>query len=139
LDDSRPDEILQLVRKIYAGNEDELTAKERKVLRDFFGHSVFSNFCTIHHQLGGKPLALLWATEVFRCPNPTCGGDAARKVPQKKRAMKFLAGVLNDPWGGLPMVEPANKKTKGNWNYHVSVQFHICDQCWIIYACNRCD
>src|SRR5262249_5606259 len=56
LDDGRPDEILRLVRMIYAriGDENapEPTAKDRKTLRGFFGHPVISEFCTIHHQLG---------------------------------------------------------------------------------------
>jgi hypothetical protein len=76
--------------------------------------------------------------EVFRCPNPTCPSDADGAAG-KKRAMKFVAGILNDPWGGLPMVEPATKETRRHWNYFVSVQFHICDHCWTIYGCNRCD
>jgi hypothetical protein len=53
--------------------------------------------------------------------------------------MKFLAGILNDPWAGLPMVEHANEEARKNWNYFVTVQFHICDCCWTILGCNRCD
>jgi hypothetical protein len=139
LDDSRPEEILRLVRMVYAemDNDDapRPSAKEQKVLRRFFGHRVVSTFCTIHHQFGGVPLSLHWAMEVFRCPNPSCRSS----TKAKGKALKFLAGVLNDPWGGLPMVEPANKKTKKDWNYYVHVQFHICSNCWTIYACNRCD
>jgi hypothetical protein len=53
--------------------------------------------------------------------------------------MKFVAGILNDPWGGLPMIEPATRDTKKRWDYFVSAQFHVCDRCWSIYGCNRCD
>jgi hypothetical protein len=143
LDDARPDEIVRLVRLIYAQVGDENaagpSAKEYQVLRRFFGHRVVSGFCTVHHQLGGRPISLYWAMEVFRCPNPACSGASKGNAPGAYRAMKFLAGVLNDPWGGLPMAEPATKETKKDWDYYVSVQFHICDRCWTIYACNRCD
>jgi hypothetical protein len=53
--------------------------------------------------------------------------------------MSFLAEILNDPWGGLPMVEPATAETKPDWNFLVSVQFLICSKCWSVHACNRCD
>jgi hypothetical protein len=143
LDSGVPDEIRHLVQKIYSriGNNDapSISSKERKVLRDFFGHPVISEMCTVHHQLGGKPLSLYWAMEVFNCPNPACRNDSEDGVPRKKRAMKFVAGIINDPWGGLPMVDPATKETKKDWDYFVSVQFHICDRCWMIYGCNRCD
>jgi hypothetical protein len=142
LDEAVPDEIRRLVQTIYSRIGDDgappPTPNEQRVLCDFFGHPVITEMCTVHHQLGGKPLSLLWAMEVFRCPNPACRSDADG-APGKKRAMKFVAGILNDPWGGLPMVEPATKEARRHWNYFVSVQFHICDRCWTIYGCNRCD
>lgn len=88
------------------------TSQERKTLAEFFGHPVRLPTCFFHHQLGGKPLMSLWASEVFECPNPDCGGTVLDPMRGRKRVMKFLAGILNDPWAGLPMVEPANEETK---------------------------
>jgi hypothetical protein len=144
-----PDEIMEMCRELsarwQADDEDEDTGipeptqEEQKQLTDFFGHQVVMPMCMFHHQLGGKPLQRHWAEEVFRCPNPACKGKVSDRVRGKKRALKFLAGVLNDPWGGLPMVEPADKRTKKHWNYFTTVQYHICDCCWTVLGCNRCD
>jgi hypothetical protein len=144
-----PDSILRIYHELLArweiDEDDENaavpvpTAKQQKELTQFFGHRVVLPRCFFHHQLGGKPLHQLWADEVFQCPNPACEGTSADRVRGRKRAMKFLAGVLNDPWAGLPMVEEANAQTKKDWNYDVSVQYHICDCCWTVLGCNRCD
>ncbi len=112
---------------------------EQKELTEFFGHPVPLPMCVFHHQFGGKPIQQQWANEVFQCPNSACTGSITDRLRGRRRAMKFLAGILNDPWAGLPMVEPANDETKKQWNYFVSVQFHICDCCWTVLGCNRCD
>jgi len=46
--------------------------------------------------------------------------------------MKFLAEVLNDPWAGLPLIQPANDETRKSWDYFLSVQYHICDCCYTV-------
>jgi len=109
------------------------TPNEKRVLRKYFGHPAHTELCLFHHQFGGIPVFHCWADEVFFCTNPKCEVDRNGK----KRAMKFVAGILNDPWGGLPMIEPAKKETKKNWDFFVSVQFHICDRCFTVFGCNR--
>lgn len=131
-----PDEVRRAVLEMYASS-DIPKSKDLKLLREFFGHPAPVPMCLFYHQFGGRPLQQLWANEVFQCPNPTCIGNPADRLHGRKRAMKFLAGILNDPWAGLPMGELANEKTKGHWDFFVSVQFHICDCCWTILGCNR--
>ena len=134
-----PDEIRELVAKV---NDDDFqpSAHQKKVLREFFGHPITFGFgpTVVHHQLGGRPINHSWAEEVFECSNPECSGKLADRLRGKKRAMRFLAGILNDRWGGLPMVEPAGDETKQSWNFFVSAQFHICDVCFTVTGANRC-
>ena len=141
-----PDKIRNLIQKFCdewdASDDDaiyEPTSKEQSLLTDFFGHSVVLPLDLFHHQFGGKPVLTHWAEEIFRCPNSACDGTVADRLRGRKRAMKFLAGILNDPWGGLPMIEPANEETRKNTNIFVTVQFHICDRCWTVLGCNCCD
>ena len=142
-----PDEIRRIYQELIArwdaadddGPIPEPTPQEHKALTEFFGHPVPLPRSFFHHQLGGKPAVDYWANEVFECPNPACEGTLIDRLRGRRRAMKFLAGVLNDPWAGLPMVEPANDETRRHWNYGVSVQYRICDCCWTVLGCNRCD
>jgi hypothetical protein len=53
--------------------------------------------------------------------------------------MKFLAVILNDPRGGLPMIEELNDRTRDNWNSLQQVIYHICERCLTIWATNACD
>jgi hypothetical protein len=53
--------------------------------------------------------------------------------------MTFLAVVLNDPPGGLPMIEELNDSTRESWNSTQQVIYHICDRCLTIWATNACD
>lgn len=112
--------------------------KHYQVLLEFFGHEVFLQRCMFHHQFGGLSLTDTWDDEAFECRNSKCQGKLFDRVRGRKRAMKFLAGVLNDPPHGLPMIEPLDDKTKSDWNYSISVQFHMCDGCYSITAANRC-
>jgi hypothetical protein len=145
LDGSVPDEIRRAVLEMYASWDTAAgdaavpvpKPKDRKMLNDFFGHPADVPMSLFYHQFGGRPLQQLWANEKFRCPNPTCVGSPADRLRGTKRAMKFLAGILYDPWGGLPMGQPANAETKKHWDFFISVQFHICDCCWTIHGCNR--
>lgn len=142
-----PKEIRRMYRNLVArwdkADDDagipEPTPKEQKKLTKFFGHPVHFPMSFFHHQFGGKPLVQHWANEVFGCPNPVCTGSFPNRMGGTQRAMKFLAGILNDPRAGLPMIEPADEKTRKNWNYSISVQYHICDHCWTVLGCNRCD
>jgi len=52
--------------------------------------------------------------------------------------MRFLALILNDPPGGLPMIEPAEPGMR-SWNYTIGVAYHICRLCKTFHASNRCD
>jgi len=142
-----PDEILRIGRNLAArweedgDGDDEApiptpTPDEQIILNEFFGHPVTLPRCFFHHQLGG-PGGHHGAEEVFDCPNPACAGGFVDRLRGRKRRMRFLAGVLNDPWGGLPLVEPADDETRRYWNYFVSVQYHICDCCWTVLGCNR--
>jgi hypothetical protein len=141
-----PDEIHRIGRELAArwetadddGPIPAPTADEQRTLTEFFGHPVPLPRCFFHHQLGGEPSGS-WADEVFECPKPACAGGLLDRVRGRKRRMRFLAGVLNDPWSGLPMVEPADDETRRHWNYFVSVQYHVCDNCWTVLGCNRCD
>jgi hypothetical protein len=142
-----PDEIRRIYQQLIARWDatagDEAvpvpTRQEQKTLTEFFGHPVLLPRSFFHHQLGGRPVLDYWANEVFECPNLDCKGTLTEQMRGRKRTMKFLAGVLNDPWAGLPMVEPAGEETRGHWNYGVSVQYHICDSCWTVLGCNRSD
>lgn len=109
-------------------------------LASFFGHPAQWQLDLFHHQFGGPPLQRSWCEETFECPNPECRPSLlGRLAGGKRRKMSFLAGVVNDPLHGLPMVEPAAEVTERQWNFYVSVQFHICAACWTILACNRSD
>jgi hypothetical protein len=116
-----------------------LSAADKAVLGGFFGHPVAWSLELFFHQLGGEPLAKLWNEPLF-CPNAGCSSGLVNRLLRKKgRPMKFLAGVLNDPPAGLPMIEPLTEETTKHWNHFVSVQFHVCDKCLIICGCNRSD
>ncbi|MEZ6141868.1 MAG: hypothetical protein R3B84_14950 [Zavarzinella sp.] len=142
-----PDEIQRIYHELIArwrtadddGPVPRPSVADRKKLAQFFGHPVVLPRCFFHHQLGGKPIVDNWAHEVFLCPNPGCEGTVLDRMLSRKRAMKFLAGVLNDPWAGLPLVDEADEDTRKHWNYHVTVQYHICDCCFTVLACNRCN
>jgi hypothetical protein len=103
------------------------------LLVEFFGHPVDAMMSMFHHQFGGVPLLPAWDDEAFVCPNPKCRGSVLDRALGKRHSMKFLAGVLNDPPSGLPMVEPFDEQAE-NWNYWVSVQFHMCDCCLFDYG-----
>lgn len=116
-----------------------LPKKQRKTLADFFGHEIVFTFDLFHHQFGGVPLNRLWEENVY-CPNKECGpGLANRLMRRSGRKMSFLAGILNDPQRGLPMIERVGETTESSANVYVSVQFHICGKCWTLHACNRAD
>jgi hypothetical protein len=117
-----------------------LSARRHQILAECLGHPVSTSMSLFHSQFGGKPTQRWWGEETTRCPNKECPG----RLPsgprgEKGRAMSFLAGVLNDPLSGLPMVEKASEVTERWWNFFVSVQFHICGKCWTVHACNRSD
>jgi len=141
-----PDAILRIFHELNArwdtavgsGPVPEPSQEDQQELIEFFGHPVIMPRCFVHHQLGGEPMMDGWAQEVFDCPNPQCTGSANRWGWKRKSRMKFLAGILNDPCAGLPMVDPPNESVQTFWNYEVSVQYHVCDLCWTVLGCNRC-
>jgi hypothetical protein len=113
------------------------TETQSAILKDFYGHPADLPMSQFHHQIGGEPMRQSWAFDEFDCPNPSCKGSVVNRVLGRKSKMKFLAGVLNDPWAGLPMAEPASDSNRESWNCFVSVQFHICDCCWTVLGINR--
>jgi hypothetical protein len=111
---------------------ERLSKNERRLLEQYFGHPIFIPRYMYHHQLGGEALYAAWEERAFQCPNKKCPGGLWDRVRKRGRYMKFLAGILNDPPGGLPMYEPLNEETRLSWNYLVSVYFQICDKCLTI-------
>ncbi len=107
---------------------ERLSKSERKLLEDFFGHEVFIPRFMYHHQLGGESLYESWDDNAFFCPNKDCPGGLLDKFLKRGRPMKFLAGVINDPPGGLPLIEPFTNERAKRWNYFVSFYFQICDK-----------
>jgi hypothetical protein len=118
---------------------DRLSKSERRLLEDYFGHPIFIPRFMYHHQLGGESLFDNWDESAFPCPNKNCPGGFWDAVVKRSRPMRFLAGLLNDPPGGLPMIEPLDEKTQSNWNYFMSVYFQICDKCLTITTFSASD
>jgi hypothetical protein len=117
-----------------------LTPRRAAIIAEYLGHPITVALCLFHSQFGGVPLARWWGEEVTPCPNPECrDGLPGRLWGDGRGRMRFLAGVLNDPLGGLPMVEPPHAVTPRWWNFFVSVEFQICDRCWTVHARNRSD
>lgn len=132
--------VIKLARLFENGSDDDgipqLSSAEAAELMEYYGHPVKIPRHAFHHQLGGRQLTPEW-DDVHWCPNPTCNRGIADRIRGRRHAMNFFAGILNNPWGGLPMVDPVNDETQVHWNYAVSVQFHICDRCWTFRGCNR--
>ena len=118
---------------------EKLSPAERRLLEDFFVHPIFIPKFMYHHQLGGESLCESWDENAFLCPNKKCSGGWWDKLLRRSRPMSFLAGVLNDPPGGLPLVEPLNKETATKWNYFVSFYFQICDRCLTVTTFSASD
>ena len=116
-----------------------LSKSERRLLEDFFGHPIFIPRFMYHHQLGGESLYESWDETASFCPNPKCSAGLFNKILQRGRPMRFFAGILNDPPGGFPLIEPLNDKTRKNWNYFVSFHFQICEKCLTITASSTSD
>jgi len=114
----------------------QVSKDDRMTLEEYFGHPISSRISMFHSQFGGAPSEYWWRENTDHCANPAC---PAKSSNGQGRQLSFLAGVLNDPLGGLPMVEPPAEVTPRWWNFFVSVQFQICGKCWTIHACNRSD
>ena len=142
LDDTIPAKLPAVIKKWDPDVDlrgEKLTKSERKLLEDFCGHPVFIPRYMYHHQLGGDSLWEPWDENQFFCPNKKCPGGIWDKMLKRGRPMKFLAGVINDPPGGLPLVEPLSKKTATDWNYFVSYYFQICDKCLTVTTFSTSD
>lgn len=109
-----------------------LSESSRRVLEDFSGHPIFIPRFLYHHQLGGKSLHDAWDENAARCPNEQCSGGVFDKILKRGRPMRFLAGVINDPPGGLPLVEPLDEQTAKDWNCCASFYYQICNKCLTI-------
>lgn len=137
----RPDELPEVVWKYVNDDPDDIgepiPPQDAQLLSDFFGHKIKIPFHVWWHQLGGIP-ALAQGKEEHVCPNPACPRTAEQK---KTEPMKILAAIPNDPPSGLPMIESVETVEEGNGHFNRWVQavFHVCDACFTVHACNRCD
>jgi hypothetical protein len=113
---------------------DRVRPSVKKRLESWLGHSVKFGFDIWWHQFGGQPW-LVQGPERIVCANEKCSWA------RRKWAMKILASVINDPLGGLPMIESTKqvKANNGHFNNSVQVVFHLCPSCLSIHAANRCD
>jgi hypothetical protein len=119
---------------------DAIPSDDKEVLSEFFGHPIGTALTLLHSQFGGIPTKHSSEVKSSQCPNEQCGSQTFRiLVGRRGRAMSFLAEILNDPLGGLPMVEPPHAVSNKWWNFLVSVRFEVCGKCWTIRACNRSD
>ena len=137
LDSSIPASLPKIIEKWNVDVDlkgEKLSKDERELLEEFFGHPIFVPRYMYHHQLGGESLWEAWDENAFYCPNKQCPSGMADEPMQRGRPMKFLAGILNDPPGGLPLIEPLTNSTSKNWNYFVSFYFQICDKCLTVTA-----
>lgn len=116
-----------------------LSEDAQRVLKEFAGHPNFIPRFLYHHQLGGESLHDAWEESAAACPNEKCLGMASDKEVKRGRPMKFLAGVINDPPGGLPLTEPLNSETATNWNFASSFFYQICDRCLTITSFSTSD
>lgn len=116
-----------------------LSASDHTVLQGYFGHPISTSMSLFHSQIGGPPSQHWWGEEQTPCFNKACPGSVLSKLRLRKPNMSFLAGVLNDPLGGLPMVERPEEVSERWWNFFVSVEFRICGKCWTISGRNRSD
>lgn len=142
LDSSVPSLLPKVIRKWNVKSDmlgENLSKRDRQLLEDFFGHPIFIPRYMHHHQLGGESLYEEWDRDAFPCPNNECPGGLWDNMLKRSRPMKFLAGILNDPPGGLPLIEPLNENTQADWNYCVSFCFQICDKCLTITSTNISD
>jgi hypothetical protein len=142
LDSSVPSSLPTLIRKWDVKADflgDKLSKNERQLLEEFFGHPIFLPRFMYHHQLGGEALYEPWDESAFLCPNKKCPGGVWDRLMRQGRSMKFLSGVLNDPPGGLPLIEPLNEQTAKNWNYFVSFYFQICAKCLTVTTYSTSD
>jgi hypothetical protein len=113
-----------------------LSAEHGRRISEFLGHPATMALAIFHSQWGGPPSKMGWDSAVHRCPNPRC--SSLGRLFRKKR-MQFLAGILNDPAGGLPMVQSLESLQQESWNFFVSVEFQICPACGTVKGMNRSD
>lgn len=142
LDPTLPDQVRQVYTKWVKSDDPyvrKLGKRETKVLADYFGHPFIGNLSVFHHQFGGMP-STWWGDEAILCPNRECHPSAIDRLRGRQaRPMSFLAGIVNDPHNGLPLVERVEEVRPDWWNFYVSVEFQICGNCFTIHARNRCD
>jgi hypothetical protein len=130
---SRPSEMPNEIRRLFVEDfKEPLDDKAKKELSYWLGHpSGEDEFDIWWQQFGGEPW-LVQGDETIGCPNPAC--SAAKRGLN----MRILASVSNDPPSGLPMIEVVNN-SRLVYNRWVQLVFHVCDECFTIHACNRCD
>jgi hypothetical protein len=137
LDSEIPEEVFEAIEAWKPSDigHRRLAKKHVRVLEEFFQHPMFMLRDLYFHQIGGMALIEIWDEEAFACRAPRCPGRELKVG----RPMRFLAGVLNDPPGGLPLYEELDEKTAKSWNYGISHYWQICDKCLSITTFSTCD
>ena len=142
LDGTVPSSLRAVIRKWNFDADpagEALTTGDRALLEGFFGHPIFIPRFLYHHQLGGESLFVSWDESARFCPNKECQPSLWDKLLRRSHPMRFLAGVLNDPPGGLPLIEPLSEETQTTWNFFVSFFFQICERCLTITGSSASD
>ncbi len=121
-------------RALEADSFKKLPKSTKTALEKWLGRPVRDEYDSWRHQFGGRPW-LIQGEERIVCANKQCFRN------RRKLAMRVLASIINDPLGGLPMLETAEqvRASNGFFNSWVQVVFHICPNCLSIHAANRCD
>ncbi len=113
---------------------DKLPEDERELLSHFLQRPIRRAFDVWVQQFGGEPY-LIQGPENNICPNPEC------ELHRDGETMRILAGPINDPPGGLPMIESLADvaANNGHFDEFVQVVFHFCPSCHSVHATNRRD
>lgn len=134
----RPDDLPEIVRKYLfedpPGMFDSIPEEHAQQLADFLHHQAITGYDITGHQLGGIP-PMAQGEEENICPNPDCPKTKRQK---RRQPMKVLAAAFNDPPAGLPVIEPL-EDGRHRYNFGVQLLFHLCDACFTVHSCNRCD
>lgn len=133
---SRPSEMPDEIQQLFADDfGNPLPDETKAALSYWLGHEVKdSSWDLWWQQFGGEPW-LVQGEESIVCPNQQC------PAAHDRISMKILASVSNYPPSGLPMIETLDdaERCGGVFNRWAQVVFHVCDKCFTVHACNRCD
>ena len=127
--------IYQEIDELWLSEEDR---KSIEVGLRTLRHRGFGKNDVNRHQLGGLP-RLVQNHIMIGCPNSSC--KAHKYFFHDKSLnyfMKELAVIFNDPFSGLPMVDPISEtENLQEWDPYVQVVFYVCEECLSITAMNQ--